>query len=89
MCVQTLVIGKNKMLQLQLKQKKLYDISLVFTALLLDNYRGTEVREVCDHAKHFAQHLSLSFDLVDHFVCTFHIVSIVCYRLSISIVSIV
>ena len=34
MCVQTLVIGKNKMLQLQLKQKKLYDISLVFTALL-------------------------------------------------------
>lgn len=36
------------------------------------------MREVCDHAKHFAQHLSLSFDLVDHFVCTFHIVSIVC-----------
>ena len=47
------------------------------------------MREVCDHAKHFAQHLSLSFDLVNHFVCTFHIVSIVCYCLSISIVSIV
>lgn len=60
MCVQTLVIGKNIMLQLQLKHRKIiYDISLVFTALLLDNYRGTEVREVCDHAKHFAQHLIL------------------------------